>query len=187
MKKWLSIIGFLFLIYFLNGCGIHINQLNPIGTLDNVEPKSEILYICISKEIPDNFRVKTIGSLPMDVKHYRESLKAGFSNTFKPFFKEVAFVDEIPENGTSIMITRTDIKHIMTQFDNEGNPVAGTCRVKYNTILYQEGKAVSYSSGEVTSEEVSSSFSDFSKIAENALSIMLEQAGTKFFGTKSEM
>ena len=180
-------ISLLFMIYFLNGCGIHINQLNPVGTLNNVEPKSKNIYVCISKDILDNFRVKTVGSLPMNVKHYRESLKAGFSNTFKPFFKDVIFVDEIPNNGTSIMLTRADIKHVMAKFDDDGNPVTATCRVKYNTILYNEGNAISNSSGEVTSEEISSNLSGLSQIAEDALGIMLEQVGNKFFGIKSEI
>ena len=90
--------------------------------------------IVISKEILDNFRVKTVGSLPLHVKHYHGSIRAGFYNTFKPFFKDVAFVDEVPNYGTSIVITKAGIKHIMTKFDNDGNPVAATCRVKYNNI-----------------------------------------------------
>jgi len=75
----------------------------------------------------------------------------------------------------------------MTEFDNEGNPVAATCRVKYNAILYNDRQEISYSSGEVTSEEVSSDLNDFPRIAENALAIMMEEIGTKFFGRKNKM
>ena len=59
--------------------------------------------------------------------------------------------------------------------------------LKYNTILYNEGNAISNSSGEVTSEEISSNLSGLSQIAEDALGIMLEQVGNKFFGIKSEI
>lgn len=187
MKKLFLNICLLFLIYFLNGCSIPINQLNPIGTLNNVEPKNEIISICISQEIPDNFRVKTIGSLPMDVRNYHGSIRAGFSNTFRPFFKDVTFIDEISNSGTGIFLTRADIKHVMTKFDNDGNPVAATCRVKYNAVLYKEGQEISYSLGEVISEEVSSNLSDFSRIAEDALGIMLEEVGTKFLGIKGRI
>jgi hypothetical protein len=187
MIKLSLTIGSLFIIYSLIGCSIHISQLNPKGTLDNVEAKSENIYICISKEIPDDFRVTTVRSVPMDVEDYRGSIRAGFSNTFGPFFKDVTFIDEIPNNGTSILLTSADIKHVMKEFDNGGNPVAATCRVKYNAILYNDRQEISYSSGEVTSEEVSSDLNDFPRIAENALAIMMEEIGTKFFGRKTKM
>ncbi len=41
------------MIYFLCGCTIRINQLNPVGTLNNVEKKNENIYVCISKEPAD--------------------------------------------------------------------------------------------------------------------------------------
>jgi hypothetical protein len=187
MIRLLFNICLLFTIDILTGCSIHIDQLNPTGTLSGVDPRSEDIYICISKEIPDNFRVTTIRSVPMDVEDYHASIRAGFSNTFGPFFKDVTFINEIPNRGTSILLTRADIKHVMTEFDNEGNPVAATCRVKYNAILYNDGQEVSYSSGEVISEEVSSDLNDFPRIAENALAIMMEEIGTKFFGRRTKM
>jgi hypothetical protein len=126
---------------------------------------NEPLTIVLDPEIPNDFAVAGAGLREMAVYDFRKSLRLSLYYTFAGTYQDVYFSDQIDTSGITLHLYRIRpawiVKSTSTSVSGTEVVVSSTAYevaslIRYDGVVYQNGKKISVIDNEVESEKTAS-------------------------------
>jgi len=178
MKK-LNLFILIAIIIILQGCALQVGLLNPKPNLD-LKKTNQSIHFVIDNGIQNSFYIpKYSGIKKSKVTDWRTSLKNGFNNGFKDFYK----INTAKTNSDFILkLLKTDVKFIPTSMSGYNNLTVLKVQIKFKAqLLNSAGEELNKVAGTAVSKKTINIKGQENKVVENAIENMYKIISEKFF------
>ncbi|MFP4091301.1 MAG: hypothetical protein ACLFT3_13415 [Cyclobacteriaceae bacterium] len=164
---------YIFLLVLLSACVPTVHYFNVMPYIETHHREvAAPLTVMLDEQIPNNHFFNEGNLQYLRVEDFRHSLHLSLLNTFESSFEEVHFSSEIAEEGWTLALLRI---RPFNEPVTMGESVFNKSLIRYEGIVYHNGKKVKVIDDEALSEDIAFSAHDREEVFKDSISQMCKQ------------